>query len=382
MGLIGLISYLMQGLPLGSSRGAPIEKAINAFQFFVWSPFLIPHYLSSQGSSYCNWRSARALLIIHTMAVVGIGIAANARTIIFLGAITVTLLYLVDALRSNNHLVPRNILRIGLISVLAMVFVSPLSDFATAMQIARASRGKLQGYEMIQKTWDVWNRPIVIAKFRDSGLKAAKFGAYDENYVTNPMLSRFVETKFHDNALFFAGSLNTDDAKREVRSTAKMFVWAALPGPFLRFIGVDVDKDKLRFTMGDYLAYLSRGIPLGSYLTGSVFAEGMIVFGVAFPIIYVILCILSFTAFDILSSGEGEILANISPVAQMNIWTFFIHGISGDSLSVFTTGLIRGIPQLVLIYTATFLVCKLCGLQEKSDGRRDSDNDLVSATMR
>ena len=75
--------------------------------------------------------------------------------------------------------------------------------------------------------------------------------------------------------------------------------WAGLPTPVLNKLGIAVSKDDLAYSMGDYLAYLSRGLPLGGHVIGSMLAQGIVLFGPLFPFVYAAICVVLFWFIDL-----------------------------------------------------------------------------------
>jgi hypothetical protein len=203
---------------------------------------------------------------------------------------------------------------------------------------------------MLRTTLRIWRQPSVIAAYRADQQLASRFSAYDEHYIANPVLARLVETKFYDTAFHFARTLTTDDAKARLRDISLKFAWAGLPAPLLRVMGIHVDKDDLDFSMGDYLAYLSRGVPLGGRKTGNLFAQGIALFGPLFPFLYAVICLGLYGLMDLLTIRPAKGAARLSAVGMLQIWTFFIGGITYESLHKVLHLFIRNFAQTLLIY--------------------------------
>jgi hypothetical protein len=242
------------------------------------------------------------------------------------------------------------LLKASALIVVGMLLVGPLSDLATAMQIARASRGQIDAVAMIEKTVEVWHRPFLIEAYRAQDWKAAQYKRYDEAYIANPILSRFVETKFYDNALYFAKTISTEDSRLRLEKITVDSFWLALPVPLAKFIGLDVRKADMQFSGGDYMAYLSQGVPLGSFLTGSALAQGIVLLGPSFPLVYALICCILFWLMDLLSRRAPGDRSTIAPVAMMNIFHFFLYGITADSLGSLFMATVRDFPQMILVY--------------------------------
>ena len=327
-----------------------LGRIIAGFNFLAWAPFLIPIYAAEIGESYCNAPLNRFLLVLYLGAFVVLGLGLNARGIMFAGIATVGLLYLLRGMRSDALVTGRALTRLGVLAVIVLAISGPASDLTTSMVIARQIRGKVSAGTMISTTLRIWGQPAVIAAYRANSKSAVRFSAYDEHYIANPMLARLVQTKFYDTTFHFANTLTTDDARARLRDISLKFAWASLPTPLLHVLGINVDKDDLSFSMGDYLAYLSRGIPLGGRKTGNLFAQGIALFGPLFPFLYAVICLALYGLMDLLTIRTDKGEAKPSAMGMLQIWTFFISGITFESLNTVLLLLMRNFWQTLLIY--------------------------------
>ncbi len=235
MGLIGLVSFAF------SSGTGVLSKVSAGFNFLTWAPFLLPIYQRAGGESYFPPLLVRPLFVLYTLVVCALGLAVNARGIMFMGVVTVGLCYLSVGMRSSASVNSRALWRAAALALFALLIITPLSNLATSMQIARAARGKVSALEMIQSTFEVMGRPYLIDQYRAAD-RAAQRKAYDEYYIANPMLARFVETKFHDNSLHFGALLATEDSKRQLRRYTMDTLWYAIPSPLLSLLRISVNK--------------------------------------------------------------------------------------------------------------------------------------------
>jgi hypothetical protein len=238
------------------------------------------------------------------------------------------------------------------------VVAAPLADLATAMAIARPARTKVSGTAMLAKTIEVLRKPYLIQQFRDRQSHAGLFSTYDESYIANPLFARLVETKFHDNALYFSRSLETNASREKLTKVTADFLWSILPEPVLKRLGIKIDKDDLNFSMGDYLAYLSRGVPLGGRKTGSIFAQGQVVFGALFPFIYALLCLVLFKWMDLLCLRPKDGPAFPVTLALLTSWQI-VHLLAPESLHQVCIAITRGFLQEIAVYLLVFMVARL-----------------------
>jgi hypothetical protein len=341
--------FCLPSLMLFGQEGV-LVKISNAFIFLVWAPFLIPFYSRELGKSYCNAKLNRVLLVGYFGVIGLMGLAMNARGVMFTGLITIALIYLLAGMRSDEILPAHAVAKLSALAIVLLLFAGPLADLTTSMAIVRQARGKIPAAVMIRTTLHVWGQPSMIAAYRADQEARARYSSYDEYYISNPMLARLVETKFYDNAFHFAQSLKTDAAKARLRDISLQFVVAGLPTPVLHALGIPIDKDDLNYSMGDYLAYLSRGIPLGGRKTGNMFAQGIALFGPLFPFLYALICLALFGLMDLLTIKSPSGQAQLSALGMLQIWTFFLSGIVYESLHKVIHLFLRNFLQTILVY--------------------------------
>ncbi len=363
MGGVGLVSFIF------SSRENALAKLSSAFNFLAWAPFLIPIYTREIGVQYCNVRRNTSLLITYAAGLALMAIGMNIRKYMFVGGATVFLLYALVALRSSAHLNKQWIIRIGVAAIVLSVLFVPLSDLTTAMAVVRQSRGKLPAAELVAKTLYVWRSPRLIQAYRTDAKVALQGSVYDEFYFANPMIARFVETKFHDNSLHFARKITSDGDQRRLVSITQDMLWAVLPAPFLTVLGVAVHKDELNFSMGDYLVYLGAGLPLGGKKTGSMLAQGQVLMGPLFPFVYALICWVLFSLMDLLTVRTPGAGATVSALAMMNIWDYYLYGLTSDGLHAKFAFVVRDFAQWVVVYG---VILGLAGLFLREKIRSDN----------
>jgi len=350
MAAIGISGYFL------ASRIGVISKVGQGVAFLLWAPFLIPFF--HRGDEAGSATSLRMFGFLASYAIVlGIfAIATNGRAMIFKGALTVLLLYLLKGIRSTSKIEAAAVLKFGVVVLVAAIALQPFGQLVAAMGAARASRGKIPPMEMIVKTYDFLRHPELIRVAPDADPDAPNYRrAYDEIYIRSSLFGRFVETKFHDNALHFGRSIVGEDSRQRLRKVTIDTSLADMPLPLLHFLGLDVDKNSLRFSMGDYLFYLTHGGGLGSYKTGSMFGQGVAVFGPLMPVVYALVCVAIFHWMRLLTDLGKTGASSLSAVAMMNIWPMVQYGITAESLADFFSSVIREFPQWSLIYMIALL---------------------------
>lgn len=335
-----------------------VNAVANGLSFFAWSPFLIPIYIQKEGPTYCDIKRNSFFLVAFTVLIAIISMAFNARRFMLSGVVTIVMLSLLIGMGSIKPVTVRMLLKLGMIMLLGAALSWPASNMITAMVMAREHKSKASASEMVTKTLDNFQDPEKLASYNKDTAARVLRSSYDEVYVGDPMLARFVITKFHDNAIYFAGKIS-DKGSDELMKVSGDFLWAALPQPFLDMLKIDVNKDKMQFTIGDMLVNLAVGGPLGGLKTGSIFGQGWVLFGYFFPVIYFFLCFILFAALDIFSIQTISGKVEISVIGMLSLWSNFLFGISADSLHVLFIGVVRGVPQYVFLYAIVFAIARI-----------------------
>jgi hypothetical protein len=337
---------------------APSNPIAHGMSFLAWMPFLIPIFVSQQSEKYCNTSLHYPLLFAHVMLIIFIGLIFNARQAMVSGFITVLFLLLLNAMRSSRHITTSQILKVTTASLFALALSWPVTDLMTAMVVARDTRDKVSTRKLIDNTFDAFNKPEVLEKSRTKLLTDYLYKSYDESYLNNPMLSRFVETKFHDNALYFASKMS-ESGKEEVQKLTGDILLATLPQPMLDSLKIKIQKDDLLFSMGDQLAHYAVGTPMSGFKVGSAFAHGEVLFGDLSPIAYFFIAIILFASMDILTTHTSSGSLVISTIGMLKIWPIFQYGLNADSLSVLFGNIFRVLLQSIILYVIVFYIAKL-----------------------
>ena len=352
MGLIGLFTFLISG---GEGVGS---KVAHGLTFVAWAPFLIPMYVLQQGSGYCNVKKNYAFLTLYMGLIALLGIAANARGLMLSGAMTIALFALLSAMRSTQKITASRVAKVGVTAILMGALSIPVTDLVTAMVIARKVRGHASTAKMVEETFYYFQQPQLLNAQREKNKFISVQSKYDETYFASPLMGRLVETKFHDNALYFSSRISLQDEEKMLDITGDFF-WSTLPDPMLKAMAIDVEKKDLNFSMGDYISHLGGGGELGGRKTGSGFAQGISIFGYFFPLIYLLVCPILFLAHDLLTyrSPSGRVL--VSTLGMLGIWNLFQYGISAESLQGIFMGVARGLPQKIILFLLIFHIARV-----------------------
>jgi hypothetical protein len=347
IGFFGLICLIL-------SKVFPVA---NGFSFLAWTPFLIIIYYNQMGSQYCKIKIQSLLIILHALMIAFIAMFFNARGMLLTGAATVSLIFLLNAMRSRKLISFDFIFRFFVFIILGISLSFPASDLVTAMAIARAGRGKESPIKTVKNTLDNFSDKESLDRRRLNSKLQNTYQKYNEFYISNPLLARLITTKFHDNAIYYAAKI-PDSSSADILRISGELMLTALPQPFIDFFKLGIRKQDLRFSGGDLVTHYSIGTPLSGYRTGSVFGQGIAIFGWLFTVIYFAICFLLFAAIDLFSKRETTGVITISVIGMLSLWSHFIFGITADSLHPLFIGLVRGIIQPILLYLIAFRIAK------------------------
>lgn len=340
---LGMAAQVAGGGKMGDVGG----KFLFGFSFLIWMPFLIPIYQSTSNGTYCNLKKQLPLVILHGLAIAADSLIKNGRGGLFAAPVQLVLLYLLFFMHTPHRVTARFLRGMAVLAVVAGVSVTVMSDLATAMVIARDKRDSVSTRELLETTYNAFMDKAAIAAYRERNLASSAWSMYDESYLQNPLLARFSETKFHDN-MFFVVSELTEAERGEAAHESIFRIVLLLPQTVLDFFELKIQKDFYRYSMGDYFVNLHHGAGVGSYLTGSIWAEIYDVSGSWFPVTCALMLLPCFWLFDaMVKPGAGFVVA---PPAMCTAWQIFHFGLGGESISAKASFLLRDTPQRVLLY--------------------------------
>lgn len=356
LSIIGFVSYVTGGGATGDVGG----KFIAAAGFLMWLPFMIPFYQQLQNGRYCQLSRHVPVIIAYALLIAAVAIVRNFRQIMFIGPIQAMFVYLLYVARDDRLATNKTVWRlVGSVVILAAgVWIA--SDLVTAMSMMREKRDKSTPMEMLRGTAEAYMDKAGIQHARDDRFLDAMINPYDETYLSNPALARFSETKFHDNMFFLSRDLS--DAEVNVLAQA---IWrhtlATLPQNVLDMFDIPLDKNQNMFSMGDVHLNLMTGSEMGSFVTGSLWADVYALTGRFMPFVAAGLMLLTFIVLDSLTRLDLGYF--ISPATLCATWPIFVYGMGGESLAFKVSLLLRDIPQRALLYAlALALVSATLGL--------------------
>jgi len=354
IGGFGLLCALLERLSAGGLAG----KVAAGFSVFAWAPFTIPLLYGRLGSAYCRIARQLPFLGLFVGLAVLLGLAVNARAIMLVGAMTGLLLFLVRVLDDERPFRLGQLRYVVAPIVVFALLYEPMGYFFTAVQVARSERGKISQLEMISHTWETLKKPDEVRREKEKAQISAAVEVYDEYYFKSAMIGRLVETKFHDNSFFMVEGVSPRESAM-VAEDAFDRVISILPYPLLKSIGFERSKFVTMYSAGDLLAHLRLGVELGAFRTGSMFAQGIAIFGVWAPFLYFLMCIPMFIAWDMLSRpGRPGVAPVISVVAMLLMYKLFAYGIVAESFGTLIGTLVRFQLQNVVLFGLAYAVTR------------------------
>lgn len=352
MSSIGVASLLQGGAQFGDVSG----KALQALEFMTWLPFLILVYQRQFGEAYCSFKKQAPLVLLYALMIFGVGMARNARSLMFIGPMIAVLLYLMVSVRTPGPIPRKSLVKVAVGLAFAGVAVVVVADLATAMVVARDKRDTSTRWEMVQETYHALTDRARIQAYRDVGYLATVEKPYDETYLTNPVLARFSETKFHDNMFYFGGRFG-DSERQDLIEEVGIQILVLMPQPLIDWLDLDIKKYQYSYSMGDFYVDTDHGGGVGSYFTGSIWADFLVMFGVFMPFVAMLMMLLTFMLLDALTRLNGAYF--ISPVGMCMAWTIFIYGVGGPSVSSKLALFLRETPQKIVLYAIVFWLVQL-----------------------
>lgn len=356
---IGFMAAIFGGGGFGDVGG----KLVAGFTFLMWVPYLIPIYAKVVGPSYGNPRHQYTLLIAYTIGIIAFAMVRNARAMLFAAPIQLTFLFILESCRVPTPLSRRVVTGLAVAALAGLLLMPSLADMVTAMEISRAKRATATPQEMIQDTVETFLDKDRLRLYREASRGRFIYVRYDESYLSNPLLARFTETKFHDNMIYFGSVL--DDAGRDAlidNQLGKML--AIVPQNVFDFLEIKFQKRNYEYSSGDFYIFLNQGTEFGGFATGSIWADMYVIFGVWFPVVLFALITVVFILMDANSRfGPGMF---ICPSALCALWPLYLYGIGGESISFKIQQITRGTVQPALLYAAvTFAVFALLHLLKR-----------------
>ncbi|ABW25440.1 hypothetical protein [Acaryochloris marina] len=354
LSFFGLISMILVYW-LNRGNDVAIIKLIQGFINFAYFPLtalLIQLCNESKKVTKVDWLLNFLFLVLIFIVALGRNSRATFAIPIATYGIGVFLLWIYQYIKIRFKVI---------VSILILIiFIVPLaSNLATSMVMVRALRRDIPSEELLVKTIDQLSDIESIEQYRVK-TDVDRLSGYDEKYLSNPFLRRFVNLKFADISLKLGNQL--DHASRiEFREFSINRLLSIFPAPFLSFLGFSSEfkKQALSVSWGDQLFFLitRNKYFLGRFWIGHFFGTSLAAFGFLYLFFLGILSIIIFILLDALVITNVSCSQNpiFSPVAIINIYSFFTIFNVGSivDLSIF---IFREWMQVIFLY---LIFCKM-----------------------
>ena len=354
MGIFGLFAIVSsidfnQAVKYGDAG----PKFVEGFIYLAFMPFILPAlaYIFPNNSQYTSIQGHYKFLLPYFVVLVLLGISANTRGG-FAGP-AANLCLILFLLFVMGQLVFTRFARGGLLfGAIMIVMASPtISDLATAMVVVRGERDKVSTEQLILKTFDAFQDKKEIESYRKLQQEITGTNDYEENYITNPFLTRLILTKFTDNMLSLKHVRDGQHADVVWEVTIKTLI-GLFPTPVLRFFGSKLNKEDIRFSIGDALYAVQNGIGLGEYKLGSSVAHGVALMGAISYLVIIPIFLIVFIAVQSFTFATGGLIV-LSPLILLQLISLYYLPI-GDSFLGPISFLVRTLPQNILTYILAF----------------------------
>lgn len=365
LGLIGFSSYLLRYFSLPSS----ISKLLAGFGFLSWSPFLffLPPYSNYLREKLLKWK-----LLLYYIFQVGISLVNNSRMGI-IGPVAVVAAGWIVLLLLGHIVVYRKIIKNSIkLGLIGIVLFGQFKDLSTAILIERAHRSTRSPTEQMEATFERFLDKESLYKYElylNSKSKSEQFDiSWDENYVHNPVLGRFIQIKFDDNS-FFRVLHSSSYALADLKEVSINKMIALIPEPILQLLGIDINKKEINsYSIGDIIETLSGNVLPKSFLTGSILAHSYALFGIYYPLVLILLYFLIFSVLQGLFSTYSNLdlyKKNVSTFVLLMSFKFF-NDLALDGVTAITGFLLRDIWQNIIIYFIALQVLSFLRVRTKN----------------
>ena len=360
-GIIATCGTFISYLPIPVSLG----KFLAGFQFLMYAPFIL--VVAPYNANIKGWQ--KKILFFYYLLIAGISLANNSRSGM-VAPIAVTAAAWIMSVLLGQIVVNKNMIRKFVVVFIGAFFLlAQFIDVSTAILLARAGREDRTSSEQLAYTWVFFLDKEALYEYRMTDLEIVELQGdgkedWQENYIANPFLARFILIKFDDNCLYRVNQF--DDAQKQVlmlNSFERNLV--QLPTPLLDLLDINVDKKEINsYSMGDLIHNLATGHTLGSFVVGSIPVHAFAILGWFYPfilfIIYTLIFILFSGVVSVLNSQRNDLQKYSTLGLILPFYLFTI--ISVDGLYIPINILIRGIWQILLIYWIAILLLRMVGI--------------------
>jgi hypothetical protein len=378
--------------------GSICDKFVQALIPLAYAPFLLLLPLTvGQSRKNLIWRTG--FVVVYTLPILFLALAANTRTLAFLGVATIGVGLFLMVLSGDIRLDLRKNVIPGLILLPVALLVA--EDIAVAMRAARDQRTDISSIDEAKETL----RLLTVNRDELKNPRNEMLSGEDDSeawYVTSPLFSRLVSAQFHDRAIAVGLNLN-DEEKKTLRRMEKEHVLEALPNPLLKLlrdsriglIDEGFDKNEINVggcSIGGYMVYLGgasrahgpetvimdeHGDLIGDvFATGGFIGDGFAAYGWSYLLIFgasaFVLFLFCDSLYSPVSATPFEECSHETSFAIVGLINGFTLAtvLSAEGMADFIWFIVRQPFQMLLTYCVVFWVTRfltqaLCGKPKK-----------------
>ena len=295
MGLIGIFAFFsirnmgeIQTGEIGGKFLGPLSamRLIPIVLFF-------PSLCSIKGKI-----TSKQVLWIYLLFLEILSLSGNSREHLIYPIGTYLILFFLQIVKEKKNMVSFVFsTKFPLFVLLFIVLINLLSIASKAMLLNRSIRKDLSSTKLLEQQLNSFSTE---KQQTNNGFFRYAEG-WDETYVDNFMLNRYCNMRITDETLYYADKFKGtyEFGNPMMRDFFFDRLLANFPTPIIKLLSVNIDKDKLDYSEGDYLVSVSTNtVLLPGYRVASHLGLGLATFGLLyFPIQYLLLVIL-FCLFD------------------------------------------------------------------------------------
>ncbi|MBB3836415.1 hypothetical protein FHS57_000397 [Runella defluvii] len=362
IGLIGVFAtfyvyiYAKSALKL---TGGSFDKFIESLINFAYAPYFIGIGIIYGRNEKIN-NNYLIKISVYTIIIFLVSVARNSRGAFMFGFTSLAYSYILCiglGIKKANFFNKKNII---LLIMSFWLIIGPISDLSTAMVAVRNQRHEVSSFNLLEMTIKAYENKTLLQQFKNN--KSGDDSGWDEYYLNNVLLSRFCNIKFNDASLIEASKLNFKIDKGFQDFSINRTI-AILPTPILTLLGIDLNKNLINYSFGDYLFakanYLGNDYSvIGVNRTGHISGTGMISFGwwyLLLLFIFIIPCyyIIDSCYINLKSTISNGFEPRISLCILLAINSVFIF-LPSESVMTLPMFLTRGWIQMYILYYFIF----------------------------
>lgn len=362
LGCIGVVARLYTFSQGKIEFGDIAGKTALGFTYLMCAPLclLFPTLWKKNAVSKVN----QIMIWIYVPFIFLLSFAKNSRYSMIEPIATLILLFLLRALKDNvalNKIIsPIKVIVLAFFLIFGINF---LSDFSLAMLENRRIRGDIDRKELFERTIETYQNKELMSVLRsvpsiDQGELLSYADGWNEAYLDNFMLNRYGNMRITDQTLYYADKIGYSNSKMQ-RNFFDSWILKVFPTPFLRTIGINIDKSQYEYSPGDCLYTLATSgrTGYGYYRVTSHVGDGLATFGYWYFPIQFLLFFLVFKLLDCLVFYGKTV--NYSIYGLLNIFFFMGMFRNAAGCGADLGFIIRGFWQEIFVYWIVLVMMNL-----------------------